>query len=124
MPDNPIGRRTYANGTTRQQYNRLNLAFTQGSFQLGIAGLEASLVRAFGHFPSSTSTCSGIVTVTAATPIVAGSGTGADQGISGSFTMTITIAEVDSWPTCPVAGPATLLSEDIFITGSGTVSFG
>jgi len=38
--------------------------------------------------------------------------------------MIVTIAEVDSWPKCPVAGPDVLLAEDIFITGSGTVSFG
>lgn len=115
--------RTYANGRIEQQYNQLNLAFTHGSFQLGIARLEANLVRAFGHFPTSTSTCSGIVTATAKTPIVAGSGTGAYQGISGDFTMTVTVAEVDAWPKCPLAGADVLLSEDIFLTGSGNVSF-
>jgi hypothetical protein len=115
--------RTYANGTTEQQYNQLNLAFTHGSFQLSIARLETDLVSAFGHFPTSTSTCSGIVTATAMTPIVAGSGTGAYQGISGDFTMTVTVAEVDAWPRCAVAGADVLLSEDIFLTGSGNVSF-
>jgi hypothetical protein len=115
--------RTGANGPA-QQYNRLNLAFTHGSFKLSIVGLEHNLVSAFGHFPSNTSTCSGIVTVTATTPIVASSGTGAYKGVSGNFKMTVTIAEVDSWPKCPVAGPDVLLAEDIFITGAGTVSFG
>jgi len=75
--------RTYANGST-QQYNRLNLAFTHGSFRLSIAGLEHNLVSTFGRFPSNASTCSGIVTVTATTPIVASSGTGAYKGISGT----------------------------------------
>jgi hypothetical protein len=116
--------RTYADGTT-QQYNQLDLRLTQGSFKLSIARLEHNLVSAFTrHFPSNARTCSGIVTVTATTPIMAGSGTGAYQGISGTFKTTVTIAEVDSWPNCPVAGPDTLLSEDIFVTGSGTVSFG
>ena len=96
--------RTYANGTTEQQYNQLNLSFTHGTFQLSIARLEANLVSAFGHFPASTSTCSGVVTATASTPVVAGFGTGAYKGISGGFTMTVTVAEVDASPKCPVAG--------------------
>ncbi len=50
---------------------------------------------------------------------MAGSGTGAYKGISGTFQMTITIYEVDSWPKC-----SALLAQDIFMTGSGTVSFG
>ena len=116
--------RTYANGTTQQTYNQLNLAFTHGSFQLSIANLEANLVTDFTrHFPSNTKTCSGIVTTTATAPIIGGSGTGAYKGIRGSFKMTITVAEVDSWPKCSIAGPDVLLAEDIFITGSGIVSF-
>lgn len=106
-----------ANGTIKQEYNQLNLVVTHGSFRLSIAGIENNLVSAFSHFPSNTSTCSGIVTATGTTPIVAGSGTGAYKGISGNFKMTITIHEVDSWPKCKA-----LLSQAIFITGSGTVS--
>jgi hypothetical protein len=55
--------------------------------------------------------------VTAATPIVAGSGTGSYRGISGSITMTITIGEVDKTHT---NGP--FLAQLIFLTGSGRVS--
>ncbi len=36
--------RTYANGTVVQQYNRLDVEVTHGSFQLKIAGLGQSLV--------------------------------------------------------------------------------
>jgi hypothetical protein len=110
--------RTYPNGTGKREYNQLDVAVTHGSFRLGIAGIESNLVSAFKYFPSNTSTCSGIVTATGMTPIVAGSGTGAYRGISGNFTMTITIHEVDSWPKCKA-----LLAQTIFITGSGTVSF-
>ena len=93
-----------------------------GSFALSIVGLEQNIVSTMGHFPSDLNTCSGIVTTTAAAPIVAGSGTGTYKGISGSFRMAVSIAEVDSWPNCPTAGPDTLLSEAIFFTGSGRVS--
>ena len=111
--------RTYANGKIERNYNQLGLTLTHGSFRLNIAGIENNLVRAFSHFPSNTSTCSGIVTATGTAPIVAGSGTGAYKTISGNFQMAITIHEVDSWPKC-----IALLAEDIFITGSGTVAFG
>jgi hypothetical protein len=101
--------RTYANGTTEQNYNQLDLTLTHGSFDLSIANLEHNLVAAFTqHFPSNTRTCSGIVTTTATAPIVAGSGAGAYKGIRGSFKMTITIAEVDPWPKCSIAGPDVL----------------
>jgi hypothetical protein len=110
--------RTYANGKIERNYNQLDLTLTHGSFRLSIAGIENNLVRAFSHFPSNTSTCSGIVTATGTAPIVADSGTGAYKTISGNFQMTVTIHEVDSWPKC-----VALLAEDIFITGSGTVAF-
>jgi hypothetical protein len=113
------GVRTYANGTIEKQYNQLDLEVTRGSFRLNIAGLEQTLVDAFAHFPSNTTTCSGIVTATGSTPIVAGSGTGAYRGIGGNFTTTITVHEVDSWPRY-----GALLAETIVLTASGVVSFG
>ena len=111
--------RTYAHGTIEHEYNQLDVVITRGSFELGIAGIESNLVRAFDHFPSNTRTCSGIVTAQGTAPIVAGSGTGAYKGFSGTFLMTITIHEVDSWPQCNA-----LLAQDIFMSGSGTASFG
>ncbi len=110
------GVRIDANGT--KEYSQLDLEVTHGSFRLSIAGIERDLVSAFSHFPSNTKTCSGIVTVTGTTPIVAGSGTGAYRGISGSFTTTITIHEVDSWPKC-----SALLAQTIVQASAGTVSF-
>jgi hypothetical protein len=114
--------RTYANGTTVQQYNRLDVGVTRGSFQLKIAGLEQSLVNGASQLPTDLGTCSGTEIVTATTPIVAGSGTGEYQGISGAFKMTVTINEVDSWSRCPRSGQ-TLITESVFSTGSGVVSF-
>ena len=113
------GVRTYANGTIQKQYNQLDFVVTDGSFRISIVGLERQLVSAFNHFPSNTKTCSGIVTATGTSPIVAGSGTGDYKGISGSFNVSITVHEVDSWPKCQ-----TLLAETIVTSGSGKVSFG
>jgi hypothetical protein len=113
--------RTYANGTVVQQYNRLDLVVSHGSFELEIAGLEQSLVRAFGLFPTDLKSCSGIEVVHATAPIAAGSGTGAYKGITGSFKLTVTINEVDSWPRCPRTGQG-LLTETVFGVGEGNVS--
>jgi hypothetical protein len=115
--------RSYASGTTDSEYNRLVLSLSRGSFQLGIASLESKLNAAFsGNFPSDTATCSGIVTITGSAPIVEGSGTRAYRGLSGTFTLTITINEVDSWPTCPKTDTAPFLAQTVFLTGAGTVS--
>jgi hypothetical protein len=115
--------RTYANGVVEQQYNRLDIEVTHGSFQLEIAGIEQKIVSALAQFPTDISTCSGIEIVNGSAPIAAGSGTGAYTGISGNFNVTVTINEVDSWPRCPRSGQ-TLLSQSVFVTASGTVSFG
>jgi hypothetical protein len=115
--------RTYANGTTGGEFNQLEVLVTRGSFRLGITDVENKLGRAIsGHFPTNTHTCSGVVTVTGATPVVTGSGTGAYKGLRGTFNMTITINEVESWPTCPKTDTSPFLAQSVFITGTGTVS--
>ena len=101
--------------------SEVELQLTHGSFRLSIAGLDTKIVAAYRHWPSSVSTCSGSITVTAAVPVVAGSGTGSYQGISGSFTVTGTIDEVDVKPVCN--GTSKFLSQVILLAGSGTVSF-
>jgi len=114
--------RTFANGHVEQNYNRLELALSHGSFQLEIAGLEQSLVSGADQLPTDLNTCSGSFVVHATTPIVPGSGTGAYKGISGSFNLTVTVNEVDSWPKCPTTGQ-TLIAQTVYSTGSGLVSF-
>jgi hypothetical protein len=60
--------------------------------------------------------------VAGATPVVSGAGTGAYKGLQGSLHMTITINEVEDWPTCPKTDTSPFLAQSVFITGSGTVS--
>jgi hypothetical protein len=100
--------------------SEMELGLTHGSFRLNIASLGQKLVSAFRHFPANPRTCSGTVTVAAAAPIVAGSGTGSYRGISGSFSMTATIDEVDAQPVCN--GTGRFLSQIILMAGSGTIS--
>src|SRR5215510_15802347 len=70
--------------------SQFNLALTQGSFRIVIGPLHLKLENALAHAPFNPRTCSGHVSVAGAAPVVAGSGTGAYRGISGSFTLTIT----------------------------------
>jgi hypothetical protein len=53
---------------------------------------------------------------------VAGSGTGSCKGLSGTFTLTVTLDEVDRPTSCSETSP--YLAQTIVITGSGTVAVG
>jgi hypothetical protein len=101
--------------------SQLELKLTRGSFRLSIAALDKAFVRATSHEPIYPRTCSDFVSVTAAAPIVARSGTGSYRGISGSFQMTATLDEVEA-SSCKPASPASFLWQVISLTGSGTLS--
>jgi len=102
-----------------------NLALTQGTFRIVIGPLHLKLENALSDAPYNLRTCSGhVAAVTGTAPVVPGSGTGAYAGIRGSFKLTITVNEVDATPGCQPFSGTPLLAQSIFITGSGTVSFG
>jgi hypothetical protein len=112
----------HPDGTIDPDHNsQLKLVLARGSFRLSIAGLDARLVTAFRNFPPDRATCSGTVTATGAAPVVAGSGTGSYRGISGTFDMKITIAEVDRRAGC--SGTSAFLAQSVIFAGTGTVSF-
>jgi hypothetical protein len=99
----------------------LELKLTGGSFRLSIAGIDREFVQAASHEPIYPRTCSDYMNVTAPAPIVAGSGTGAYRGISGSFRLTMTGDEVEKKPCQPAAG---FQWQVIVLAGHGTVSLG
>lgn len=104
----------------RKHRSDLKLALTRGSFRIHVVNLDKQLVAKFAHFPPNMATCSGNVTATGASPIVAGSGTGAYKGTSGSFDLTVTIAEVDAKAHC---GPSSaFLKQAVVTAGLGTVT--
>jgi hypothetical protein len=110
------------NGTVDPQHSsQLRLDLKHGSFRLSIAKLDQKLIRADSTWRANP-TCSFHAAVTAATPVVAGSGTGSYRGISGSLGMSVTIDEVDVKP-CP-GGTSRFISQLIVLAGSGRVSFG
>ena len=116
----------YPNGTVDPDHNsELKLQLAHGTFRLDAAALDKAFVAAMlQDFPSNTTTCSGNVDVTGQVPVVAGSGSGAYKGIGGSFTLTISLDEVDKVATGqPCNGSAAFLSQAIVISGPGTVTF-
>jgi hypothetical protein len=101
--------------------SELELKLTHGSFRLSIAALDKAFVAAASHEPIYPRTCSDFVRVTAATPIVAGSGTRSYRGIRGSVRMTLTLYEAEA-STCKPGVPARFRWQLISLTGSGTVT--
>lgn len=100
--------------------SELQLNLTHGSFRVSIAAIDKDVVKAYQHWPADPATCSGSIRFTAPAPIVAGSGTGAYRGIAGTFSMTVTIDEVDVKPVCN--GTSAFLAQVILMDGTGTVS--
>jgi hypothetical protein len=101
--------------------SEMKLDLTRGSFRLSTAGLERKFALATRHEPIYRGTCSDFASVSAAVPIVAGSGTGAYRGISGSFSVTGTLHEVEAAP-CPHS--SAFRWQAIVASGPGTVSLG
>jgi hypothetical protein len=98
----------------------LELALSQGTFRIDVAALDKKVAAVMSTFPPDKASCSGTVTASGAVPIVAGSGTRAYRGIAGTFTLTVTIAEVDAKAGCTVGSP--FLGQMIITAGSGAVS--
>ncbi|HJP76016.1 MAG TPA: hypothetical protein VJ914_17235 [Pseudonocardiaceae bacterium] len=113
-------------GTLSTEHNELNLVLSQGSFKLDIAAItKAFLTEAgtvpFQHGPTS---CSGYMTASGTAPIIPGSGTGAYQGVSGTFHLTMTATEVDAPTTndrCDVTGA--MLGQVIVTEGTANISY-
>jgi hypothetical protein len=104
------------------QRGELEFRLSRGTFRLETASLDALLISAFRDFPPDRATCSGVVTVSHQAPVVTGSGTGAYHGITGSFTVTVTIAEVDAALNCSAS--SAFLAQQVVMSGTGQLSFG
>jgi hypothetical protein len=112
----------YPDGKVDPEHNsELDLRLTDGSFRLSIAALDKAFVKAASHAPIYPKTCTDLINVTGTMPIVAGSGTGAYQGITGSFPVTLTPNEVEARPCQP--NPGAFRAQLITVAGSGTISF-
>ena len=112
----------YPDGKVDPAHNsEMVLRLAHGSFRLSIAALDKAFVKATSHEPVYPKTCTDLISVTATTPIVTGSGTGAYRGIRGSFPVTITLNEVEARPCRP--SPGAFRAQLITVAGSGSLSF-
>ncbi len=109
-----------ANGKADPEHGtELLLNLASGSFRLSIGSLEKEFVQAASQEPIYPRTCSTYLRVTAAAPIVPGSGTGTYRGIRGSFTITATANEVH---VTPCDHSLKFLRQIIILASPGTVS--
>lgn len=99
----------------------LELKLTHGSFKLSITELDQRFVAVTSHEPIYPRTCSDYMTASAPMAIVRGSGTGAYQGISGRFAVTITADEVEKKPCQPVGA---IQWQALVLRGPGRVKVG
>jgi hypothetical protein len=100
--------------------SELELNLAQGSFRLSIAELASEFSHVVGRWPYDRATCSIHGTVTGTAPVVAGSGTGAYRGITGTFTLTISLDE--DWIKGPACTEASRFrAQLLLISGSGPV---
>jgi hypothetical protein len=99
----------------------LELKLTHGSFKLSITELDQRFVAVTSHEPIYPRTCSDYMTASAPMAIVPGSGTGAYQGISGRFAVTITADEVEKKPCQPVGA---IQWQALVLRGPGRVKVG
>ena len=97
----------------------LELKLTRGTFRLNIAGIDTKFVEGTSHEPVFPRTCSTYVSVSDAVPIVPGSGTGAYQGMAGTFAMTLTLNEVHNSP-CTTS--LSILRQVIVLSGAGRIT--
>ena len=97
----------------------LELTLTRGTFRLNIAGIDTKFSAGTSHEPIFPRTCSTYVSVHDVVPIVPGSGTGAYQGIAGTFAMTLALNEVH---TSPCATSLSILRQVIVLSGAGKIT--
>ncbi|MFG2793834.1 hypothetical protein [Streptomyces sp. NPDC048419] len=100
----------------------LQVRLTRGSFRIHVADIDKQLVTAFASFPPNRTTCSGNVVAAGPAPVVRGSGTGSYRGLTGTFRLTMTIAEVDARTHCTPS--SAFLKQAVVTAGSGSVSLG
>jgi hypothetical protein len=100
--------------------SELSLRLGHGSFRLSIGKLAAEFARTVIHWPYDRATCSIHGTITGSVPVVAGSGTGAYRGITGTFTATISLDE--DWKKGPACSETSAFQAQLLlITGTGSV---
>ena len=98
----------------------LVLTLAHGSFRLDLTDLTGRWAALLSNLPVNSATCSATASVSGAAPVVAGSGSGSYQGITGAFHLTMPLDEVYRPGACVETGA--YLAQSIVITGTGAVT--
>lgn len=110
-------------GTVDPEHSsQLELNLAKGSFRLSIIPIAHDLATALQHWSYNDDNCSVGIRFTASAPVVAGSGTGAYQGITGGFSVTVTLNEVHHKDPSGCAVTSRPLSELVVLDATGTVT--
>lgn len=111
----------YGSGQSTPDRSQTLLTLTRGTFKLDTGTIDSDFVHQVTRWPYDAATCSIHGSLIAQVPVIAGSGTGAYRGISGTFTMTITLDEDWRMRTgCNETTP--FQAQLITIDGSGTIT--
>ncbi len=126
IADYGTGQNVNSSGKPAANTQRVKLTLKKGTFTVDTSQLNAAFNNA-NPTDFSNSNCSASVAVgPAAVPIIAGSGTGAYAGISGSVTMSAQVALIlpkTKSGACNQSNNANPVAGWGIITGNGTVSF-
>ena len=96
------------------------LTLSRGTFKLATGTIDSDFSRQVTGWPYNPATCSIHGSLTDPVPIVPRSGTGAYRGISGTFTMTLTLYE--DWRRKPGCNETTpFQAQLITIEGTGAI---
>jgi hypothetical protein len=83
----------FGTGTSTPDRSQTLLTLSRGTFKLSTGKIDSDFVHQVTRWPFDKATCSIHGSLSDPVPVIPGSGTGSYRGISGTFTMTITLYE-------------------------------
>jgi hypothetical protein len=111
----------YGAGQSTPDRSQTLLTLSRGTFKVSTAKIDSDFVHQDTRWPYDAATCSIHGSLTDPVPVIPGSGTGAYRGISGTFTMTITLDE--DWRRQAGCNETTpFQAQLITIEGTGTIT--
>lgn len=109
----------FGSGRLDQSTGQFVLQLSHGSFALQFADLHARFLTALRGLSVNQSTCSAFAKVSRTAPIVSGAGTGSYAGLTGAFSLTVTLDEVFHPGACSELSP--FASQKIVTSGWGAI---
>jgi hypothetical protein len=110
----------FGTGKSTSDRSQTLLTLSRGTFKLSTGKIDSDFVHQVTRWPFDKATCSIHGSLSDPVPVIPGSGTGSYRGISGTFTMTITLYE--DWQRKAGCNETTpFQSQLITIEGTGSI---